>query len=239
MPRTVVSCARCIEARPSTWSTTRRAALAGLAMVVGEALHDLVEAWPGGGGAPSRESLGGGLKGVSCAGKLHADRFPAAGKGRVAQVGEVVFVLFPVVIVAGVVVVVGVVRAVLLVGRVVRVVVDGECGGDEVCKVNAVQGPRRRAGATGRTSDFGLPLRMARTTGAEGNSGVRLIGRGLRRSETRAAMSRAMEVLPEEGYPAMRVSLPRGMRLGQSQSGGCWMRNRKGWRPAPCAPEEL
>ena len=34
----------------------------------------------------------------------------------------------------------------------------------------------------------------------------------------------------------MRVSLPRGMRLGQSQSWGCWMRKSRGWSPASAAP---
>ena len=52
-------------------------------------------------------------------------------------------------------------------------------------------------------------------------------------------MSSAMEVLPEEGYPAMRVSFARGMRLGHNQSWGCWMKNAKGLSPASTAPVEV
>ena len=134
--------------------------------------------------------------------------------------------------------VVGVVGAVVLVGRVVGVVVDGERGREEVGEVDAVEVCTKEAE---RGEDIGL--RVVVEEGEDdwrgGECGIRLIGGGCAAWETRAAMSSVMEVLPDEGYPAMRVSLPRGMRLGQSQSGGCWMRNLKGWRPAPCAPEEL
>ena len=66
----------------------------------------------------------------------------------------------------------------------------------------------------GRTSAFGLPLRSARTTGAAGNTGHPADRARAAPRETRAAISRAMEVFPEEGYPAMRVSLPSGMPVG-------------------------
>ena len=127
-----------------------------------------------------------------------------------------------------------VVRAILG-GRVVRVVVDGVRGGEEVGEVDASEvraeeaewwGGRRPGVAVEEGEDDG----RARETGRPADRGR------ARRWETRAAMSRAMEVLPDEGYPAMRVSLPRGMRLGQSQSGGCWMRKSSGWSPASNAP---
>ena len=37
----------------------------------------------------------------------------------------------------------------------------------------------------------------------------------------------------------MRVSSPRGMRLGQSQSGGWGMKREKESSPASCAPAEV
>ena len=84
-------------------------------------------------------------------------------------------------------------------------------------------------------SALGLPLSGASRTGAQGKDALRTSGVGAPR-ETRAAMSRAMEVLPEAGYPAMRVSWPRGMRLGQSQSRGWGMKKASGRSPASCAP---
>ena len=134
--------------------------------------------------------MDGGSKG-SRAGTLHVDG-PAAGKGRVAEVGEVVFVLFPVLVF-----VLGVVRAVLR-GRIVRVVVDGECGGDEVCKVDASE---VRAEEPEDGEDVGLRVAVedGEDDGGGGEQGVRLIGRG------RAAGDAGCDVEGDGGLAGRRI----------------------------------
>ena len=111
-------------------------------------------------------------------------------------------------------------------------------GREEVGEVDEVE---VRAEQAERREDVGLRVAAEgrEDDGSGGERGVRLIGRGRAPGDTRAAMSRAMEVLPDEGYPAMRVSLPRGMRLGHNQSWACWMKNAKGLSPASTAPVEV
>ena len=68
-------------------------------------------------------------------------------------------------------------------------------------------------------AEAGARLKGAMRTGARRKAALGLSGAGAP-TETRAAMSRAMAVLPEPGNPAMSVRAAMGMRLGHSQSCG-------------------
>ena len=215
-----------MAARSSTWSTISRGGASGFD-VVGKPPHRLVEAGPGSGEVRS------GVRRRLPARRRQspdADRF-AGDNSLVAVVVEQVLDVLVVVIETVLVFV-----FVVVVGRGRwdgsrwdawrRGGLRGRCG----------RGPRRRVGgrAGHRTSGCRRGARGRR--GAKGNEASGWSGAAAPR-ETRAAMSRAMEVLPDEGYPAMRVSLPRGMRSGQSQSVGCWIRNLRGWSPASLRAE--
>ena len=132
MPRTVVTWARCIEARSSTWSTTRRAALPASMKLASRFMTWLR---PGQGAMVSEGAFG---FGSGHRGGREPDAVrPSAGSVLVVEV----IVIIEIVIVL-------VVRSVLR-GRVVRVVVDRVCGREKVCEVDAFRGPRRRGGGWG------------------------------------------------------------------------------------------
>ena len=158
----------------------------------------------GQGGGVVRGGPGRRLEGVP-RGQAHADGPASAGSGPVVtQIGEVVFVL-------------GVVRAVLR-GRIVRVVVDGECGGDEVCKVDAA---KVRAEEPEDGEDVGLRVAVedGEDDGGGGEQGVRLIGRG------RAAGDAGCDVEGDGGLAGGGVSgdereLAEGDAVGPEPVGG-------------------